>query len=409
MRKPSGSRAQQHGAATLLVSMVLLIAATLLVLYASNTVVGEQRMSANDVRSKQAFEAAQAAVELTIKHMNDEDADNDFQVASLNSLNSSWEPSNSTYRVSFCEPASFDPDDLPQCSDDAAAGIVPASCSTPAAGVKVAWAVSCGWSDDSAARKRIITFITKTEPLPGDIKNPLTAKGAVEVKGNSTVVNYYNNLTVWSGGDLNPSGSNPGKTAIRRPSSAQGMLTPDEVDAQVGDGATVCNNAADLICTTTGGVNGPDVIKNDNSLERLTDDEFFANFLGLPPAEYKNLMAEEIVAGSDAGSISAGGKVYWVDGNATINRDIGTRDKPVVLVVNGNLTFSGTPTIFGVVVVKGNLESGGGARIRGAVVVTGDVPVAAGTLNIIYDPDAIAGAGEETGKYTNAPGTWRDF
>lgn len=408
MRELNTMSVRQDGAVTLLVSMVLLIAATLLVLYVSGTVVGEQRMSANEVRSKQAFEAAQAAIELSIEHVN---AGNDFQAASQTALNSRWSSANSSYRAMFCDSGTFPA--AQQCADLAANGITPA-CTPPTAAVPpaladtTAWLVACGWSDDSSARKRIVSFVAKADPLPGPITNPLIAKGTVTFSGNSTVVNYFNNLTVWSGNTLANTG-NTGKTVIRRPSSPAGQLTADQVDAQVGGGNQVCNvsQAPDLICTTSTGVFGPDVIQSDSSLALLTEDQFFENFLGLPPLEYKSTMAEEVVPGGDAGSITEGGKVYWVDGDATISQNIGSAAAPVVLVVDGNLTLSGTTTIFGVVFVKGNLTTSGTPKIRGAVIASGVVN-SAGTLNVIYDPDAIAGA-KRSGKYASAQGAWRDF
>ncbi|KON79981.1 PilX N-terminal domain-containing pilus assembly protein [Azoarcus sp. PA01] len=404
MRKPSGSRAQQYGAATLLVSMVLLIAATLLVLYASNTVVGEQRMSANEVRSKQAFEAAAAGIELTIQQINASEDDIDFNAAAQTALNISWTPTNSSFSVLFCEPTTFDLANLPHCGDSADDGITAASCTTPGASAKTAWAVSCGWSDDSAARKRILTLVAKTDPVPVDISNPLIANGSVGMSGNATVVNYFNNLTVWTGSTLDNTG-NTGKTVIRRPgmtnatsgcAGGAGACTSQEVTDQVGGGDQVCTQAEDLICTTSTGVFGPDVIQSDTTLANLTGDQYFENFLGMKPNEYKSTQAEEVVVGAHAGSIgdgeadNGGGTVFWVEGNAAINQDIGSANKPVVLVVDGDLDLSGSPTIFGIVFVRGNLTQSGSATIRGAALITGSVD-ADGSLNVIYDPDAIGG------------------
>lgn len=418
MRKPMVTRDRQTGAATLLVSMVLMVAATLLVLYVSNTVVGEQKMSANEVRSKQAFEGAQAGIELAIERAN---AGNDFGAASETALNAAWAPenANSSYRVIFCDASVFPA--AQTCPD--AAGDITRVCLAPQADpgpdevagnaddvpATMAWVVGCGWSDDSAARKRIIAMVAKGTPLPGDITNPLTAKGAVFFNGNSTVVNYFNNLTVWTGNNLDNTG-NTGKTVIRRPSSPAGQLSSNQVDTQVGNGNQVCNaaQAPDLLCTTSSGVMGLDVIQSDQNLANLTEDQFFENFLALPPADYKNTQAEEVVAGADAGSITEGGKVYWVEGNATIGQDIGSLAKPVILVVDGDLTLSGNPTIFGVVFVRGDLTTSGTPKVRGAVVASGEVD-SGGTLNIIYDPEAISNIRDVTGTYATVPGTWRDF
>jgi len=387
---------------TLLVALVLFVSATLLVLYTSNTAVTEQRMSANEVRSKQAFEAAQAGVELGIRHINTGGAFN----VQLTQANATWAAQNSFLRATFCTSATVP---AMQCADHQSGGFT-AACTAPGTADERAWLVACGWSDDSAARRRIVTFVVKASPLPGGVTNPLIAKGSVAMGGNPTVINYYNNLTVWTGNNLSSS-SATGKTVVRRPSSAPGQLTPTQVAAQVGNGNQVCSasQAPDLICTTTSGVVGPDVIQGDTTLSTLSDAQFFENFLGSGPAEYKSTMvdAENVVAGESAGTISEGGNIYWVDGDATISQNIGSADNPVILIVDGNLTLSGSPTIFGVVLVTGNLDQGGGATIRGALLVSGGVS-GSGNLNIIYDPDAVGGV-KQLGSYASMPGSWRDF
>lgn len=398
----------QKGAVTLLISMMLLIAATLLVLYATQPIIGEQRISANEVRSKKAFQAAQGGIDIAIEKINAATPAT-FDVATITTnINSAWTPSDSSsYRVRFCNASPF-PSGL-RCASLASNGLVDnatPTCGTPDSKLNPAWMVSCGWSDDSSARKRIVTYIEMTNPIPGSVNNPMTSGGSSTFSGNSTVVNYFNNTTVWAGGSLNT--GTTGRTVIRRP-GVTNNLTSDQVATQVGNGNSVCNvnQAPDLICTTTAGTLGPDVIMNDSSLSQLTSDQFFENFLGMTPAVYKSTMPDEIVPGANAGSVTTGGKVYWVDGNGSINQNIGSKADPVVLVVDGDLSISGNATIFGFVFVKGNLTTEGGPLIRGAVFVTGSV-TSSGTLNIIYDPDAIAGA-RNAGKYISSPGSWRDF
>lgn len=393
---------QQRGAMTLLVALVLFIAATLLVLYTSNTAVTEQRMSANEVRSKQAFEAAQAGIELGVRHVNSGGA---FD-AQLTQADATWAAQNSFLRARFCSSAAVP---TLQCADHQSGGFSGA-CTAPDADDKLAWLVACGWSDDSAARRRVMTFVAKASPLPGGVTNPLIAKGTVAMGGNPTVVNYYNNLTVWTGHNL-ASSSATGKTVIRRPSSSPGQLTPQQVANQVGGGNQVCNpsQAPDLICTTTSGVVGPDVIQGDSSLSILTDAQFFENFLGSSPTEYKSSMVDSVVAAADvsAQTVGAGGQVYWVDGDASISHDIGSAGNPVIVVVDGDLSLSGSPTIFGVVFVRGSLSQAGGATIRGALLASGGVS-GNGSLNVIYDPDAVGGV-RRLGSFASMPGSWRDF
>ncbi|WP_440940882.1 pilus assembly PilX family protein, partial [Immundisolibacter sp.] len=55
--------AYQRGVATLVVAMVLLIAATFLTFFAARIGIQEQRMAGNDARQKEAFETAEALMD----------------------------------------------------------------------------------------------------------------------------------------------------------------------------------------------------------------------------------------------------------------------------------------------------------------------------------------------------------
>ena len=62
LRAPAGLY-RQRGALTLFSAVLLLILMTLALFYASRVSIFETRLSANEVRSKQAFHAAEAAVD----------------------------------------------------------------------------------------------------------------------------------------------------------------------------------------------------------------------------------------------------------------------------------------------------------------------------------------------------------
>lgn len=406
----SADKKHQQGAATIFVAMILLVAITLLTLYTASSSITETKISVNELRSKQALAAAQAGVDLAIANLNN---GGDFTYkatqAGLNATASlSFTSPTQTLAItapyvhsSFCN-ATTAAASLPTCPDAQAA----ITCTAPSAGQTLAWLVSCGWSNDQAARRRIITLAGKPPAVPGTVTNPLTSGSTVALTGNPTVVNYYNNLTIWSGNSVNSTGNN-GKTVIKKPSSTA-TLTADQVVTQVGNGNTVCNTATDLICTTSSTVVGPDVIQSDTTLANLSDTQFFQNFLGYTPNEYKVGVASDIVAAANIGTVTAGDKNYWIEGNTTIgNQTIGSNGHPVVLVINGNLTLSGNPVIYGLVYVTGTLTQSGTGTIRGGVVVKNSAS-GNGSLNIIYDPSNLPGS---TGPsdYASLPGSWRDY
>ena len=60
----------QRGAATLLISIFFLLAITVIIFFSANTSLLEQRISINDYRGKQAFEAAEAGLEYGVSILN---------------------------------------------------------------------------------------------------------------------------------------------------------------------------------------------------------------------------------------------------------------------------------------------------------------------------------------------------
>ena len=65
----ASSRSRQRGAATLAVSLVLLLLITLVGFYTSRTVVLERKIAGNDFRSRQAFEAAESGINIALAYI----------------------------------------------------------------------------------------------------------------------------------------------------------------------------------------------------------------------------------------------------------------------------------------------------------------------------------------------------
>ncbi len=80
---------------------------------------------------------------------------------------------------------------------------------------------------------------------------------------------------------------------------------------------------------------------------------------------------------------------------------------PVILVVDGNLTASGTVEIYGVVFITGDWEVQGNFSIQGAVIVAGSVG-GSGNLEVVFEPTLVAPEA-----FSPLPaaltGTWRDW
>jgi hypothetical protein len=90
------------------------------------------------------------------------------------------------------------------------------------------------------------------------------------------------------------------------------------------------------------------------------------------------------------------------------NIQIGTRNEPVILIVDGNLNVTGNVVFYGVLYVTGNFSSSGTPIFYGATVVEGDNTASAGTPSYVYDPLAFANL-EPLGPVMVYAGTWRDW
>lgn len=403
MSTATDPRGRQSGAATLVVATLLLLAATLLALYVTQPIAGEMRLAASHMRDQQAFQAAQAAADRGLAHLAE------TRGTDATALNAEGAAADAPWRLAYCDGEAGV--EAVRCADTGAPAFA-GTCTAPASPSPSAWLVGCGWSDDRSSLRRIIARATAIDPLPGRVANPLTTpRGVAFSSGNSTVTNYHANLTIWSGEAVTQGSSGNGKTVIRRPTSAPGVLSGDQVAAQVGDGNRVCgaSQAPDLLCTTSAGVFGPDVIQSDHSLLRLAADDFITNFLGMSVGEYKSAVADQVIPASEIGTFAADGRVTVIEGAANWggNANIGTTTAPAIVVVDGDVTISGGPTFVGVLVVRGRLSVSGGLLIRGAVLAAGPVQ-ATGTLNVIFEPDVVALARRQA-RYGIVPGTWRDF
>jgi Tfp pilus assembly protein PilX len=397
----------QSGLTTLLVSVVMLFLGIVLVMTVSRTMITEQRMSANEVRHRQAFEAAQAGLDRAMIFLTaapqglDKNNDDVFNATDLTAGGFTLAenlPNGSKRQVAFCQSGTA----LPTCPD--APGAL--ACTAPSPNnFNSPVIVSCGWSDDDMARKFITQNVGTVATIFNAPTNPLTALGAMNVGGSANVVNYFNNLTVWTGGALSSIG-NSGKTFIRNPlvpPPPLGTVPPGEPNA--------CSTSADYVCVTDKNTTGPDVIDNDPTLSNLSPGQLFENYFSKPIADYEtDLPPSQVLNPADLSALTnARAKSFLIKGNTTFpNSTVGTRERPVVIVVDGNVTFQGSPTIYGIVYVTGDVSGGGTPTIFGGMVIEGDV-APTGSVDIIYDPFVTSNAATGTGVPGLIPGTWRDW
>lgn len=422
--RDSSSR-HQTGVATLFMTLVLLLIAGLVLLYTSRGAVMEQRLSANEIRTKQAFAAANAGIEHAFSYMAANGIDHDGNgvadtLASVTLTNSSGSSATTAtyYTAKYCDPAAAQP------TCPASHSTALAACTAPA-DPKDVIVVSCGWSDDDTAVHKVTQRVGGTPGLAGDIPNPLISRGTANLLvGGASILNFFSDLTVWSGGSTIGQ-SMTGKSFVR-----DTVGYPDVYDANGDETADfrntgqspACNNPpTGYTCSTQGNTMGHDVIMSDTRLSTGSTDQFFQMFFGSTPTDYRDHTAGWVVdtnntiTGEDSTSINSVYNVnsqtqhqnIWLEGNVTINGEIGTEANPVILVVDGTLNLGANAVINGVVYARDAVNSTGTPTIYGAL-ITGSDANTVGNLKVIYDPFKGKGL-PESGKPTKLQGSWKDW
>lgn len=450
-------RRRQGGVATLVVVMLLFFVMSLVAAYTNRNLIFEQRTSANQYRSTQALEAAEAGLEWTVsmlnygristacspsttltdtsfrgRYLNIDDATGTVAVVA-NPAGGELTPTcvwNGTGWTCSC-PLTGDavPAALPAATVTAPAFRLrfrPVSI-TPGLGVRqpgLVWLDVVGCTRYEAAlgaqclgfdgrgalnegRVMVSQMVALTASAVGTPQAALTARGSVALASSGQVIAYNtapeaSGLTVHAGGAINTAGlslhSRPGSPAA----------------------ASIVQNDAML--------NLPQLPPSPQPALFTATDRMFANVFNLRPTTFRQQQAAvelDCAAGCTAAEVRTAvslnpGRPLWLTGGLTIDSsgDIGTAAEPVLLVINGDLRFdvSGV-TVHGLVYSRlpltgstaGWVTGGAGSgRIEGAVVAEGDVS-GTGTTTIVYDRDVLRRVRQSVGSFVRVPGSWRDF
>lgn len=189
----SPRRAAQKGVGTVFVAMVLVLAASLIVLYTHRAAIMEQRLSGNEIRQKQAFAAASAGIDHALAEMRKAGG---IPLVGSPAVPKTLQDEDGTFRYEarYCKP-----DSIPACPATKAGTL---ACTAPDSATNVA-AISCGWSDDNASVQRIVQLMGNTPSLAGTISTPVITKGTTNLlTGGASILNYFDDLTVWAGGNF---------------------------------------------------------------------------------------------------------------------------------------------------------------------------------------------------------------
>jgi hypothetical protein len=169
------------------------------------------------------------------------------------------------------------------------------------------------------------------------------------------------------------------------------------------------------------------VIGGDASLGSIaTGDRMFAAFFGMRRELYRqqpgvlacanpcNAAAVTALMNADATRTAHPNHMIWVEGDLTVDGDMGSAAVPVLLVVTGDVRVTADAAITGLVyLAKADAELDRGTfttTLSGAVVAEEALDiVGTGNLTLTYDAVALNRLRTTYGSYVRVPGTWRDW
>lgn len=410
----------QRGAASLLIALVVLTTITMISIYTSRTVVMEQNIASNDYRGRMAFEAAEAGQDMAISYIaNGRNPDDDVHPVGATNAGRDWlaaEVDADGNDISDPNEWLFGTTNTLTLPNGSSATVTLRNRSTDE--IISTEITSVGRSDDNAATRTITQTVTLITPLPNIPENPLLTRSTVNITGNADIFNPEGHSTIWSGGPADLSAATV-NTNIANPAGAN---YPD----CLGDAANPCS----MVGSSSNSIAGLDIVEQDSSLANLTKDEFFLNFFGKLPTEYRNSMVTmdldmattTSATASTTIQLATNPEIIWIEGDLDLSAGsvigcaidpgnglcTGSNIQPVIMVVNGDLTYSGRAQFYGMLYIAGQVKGNGTPTTQGSIVVAGDPSDLKGNFNITYNSDILRQTGE-SGKPASGGGSWRDF
>ncbi len=432
----------QRGYATLVVSLILLVAITLITLYGARTSLMTQRILGNDKRATESFVEAERGL--------DEGAM--FISRNIRDLSNAWVTGN---RWESCGTsvelpcgdgsqnifdANFvyyqDPDDnsknyIAELSDDEPRRVylvarckdneLPlGTCDHVGPGAyqpdpdddedirgSLIHTIATGTSDDATGSATIRQSHYIYQLVASPPASPLTIDAAANVSGSFEIV-------------TNPNGGGTGVPISMwsdQPIDIGTAITTCEVGEYDLNGGSCPGSTPESL--TANGDAGIDIIGEADPFP----DDMFEYVFGIPTEEYNQVKDQAIAAGHLLPNCStldtSSNGLYWIEGACDLKVEIGSSAGPVLLVIaNGQLDINAGAEVYGLVFAfdvppagdAGAIKLNGGALIRGGF-VSDRKPTTNGAMTIYYDADLLEKLvdNETLAASGRVPGSWVDY
>lgn len=432
-------RAAGRGVAALIVVMVLFFVVSLVAAYTNRNLVFEQRTSANQYRSTQSLEIANAGLNWAIAMLNGSRIDDSCQPTA--------DLTKTTFRQRYL-------------NTDLGSGIVTPVLQAPSGAVLYAaclldgttWNCSCPSNGDPAPAAAVgagmhpafqVRFFRDPAPAaalppgmirldsiacPGfdnaclDVANTNSAEGRIVV---STLV------ALQSGLKTPPAAALTARTDIdvgANPLQAYNTDTASGgVALQLGGAVSAITKGVMTYAGPPGTPTSFALVEGDPTIAGLTTvagvlptlgDRMFAGVFGLKPSTYAGQPGlTRITCPCNAqnlrDAIAANPmRPIWADGDIDIDTagDVGSSAEPVLVVATGNITFSaGAATVYGVLYSRSaSWATSGSGTVRGAAVAENDIS-GTGSTTFVYDPAILNTLRLRYGSFVGLAGAWKDY
>jgi Tfp pilus assembly protein PilX len=365
-------RKKQLGATTLVIATMLLVTATLIVLFAGSYSLMQQKITGNQYRNQAAYAAAEAGLEYGINYLQ---ANSTAITGSPSGGHIPNYTSTSTTNVAQGDGTKYN--------------IV---FTNPIANnYTLILITSTGTSDDGTSTRVVQQEVQYGSALFNPSQNALTTKGSLSLSGNATIKNTTYGSTIVLASGVTMSGN------VSTVTSGGTASTPGHI--------------------------GSDISQNNATLNAMSVATLFSDYFGAQESTIQGQMAH-VYTSSGATNYSSvlngmSGTTIWINqtsGSVNIsgNTTIGTPTNPVLLVVNGPINISGNTNIYGFVFIVGTTSAttdiSGNLNINGAM-ATGDSLAISGNANITYNPNLLVGvqSSASTTYYAKVPGSWKDY
>jgi len=424
-RATTAGRGALRGVATVPLVLMLLLGLGILGLYANRGLVFEQRTAANQARSTQAFEVAEAGLEWAGAMLNTAAA-----------IGADCQPDTSqsqSFRDRFLSFDAATGTVAPRADSVNTGTSLRAACVFTAAGVRCSCPASGfpTFEADAIGENFLVTFEAPSPARPGVVRLTITgctstgvaAKDPTCLPGGNgrsdaraRITALYALLPLLGTAPAAPV-TLVGNVSWQGSGAAVGIFNTDAATQGITIRAGGSVDASKARVTSMPGTPAANsIVANDSALSTVSPQALFTSFFGMGRDSWRGLATEVACGGNCTAALeaaaTAGAQAIWVEGDLELqgNAVIGTSERPVVIVVNGTMAMRGTADIHGLVYATNWDNSGGGsALLRGAAVSESGF-TANGSADFYFDPPVLqrltrGGAGA----FVRLPGSWRDF